>query len=153
VTEKVVLDASVVVDLFAGRDEKRVRAAEAAFKCFQEKGVRLYAPKLLLVEVAGVLVRFMPPERAAPAISILRELVITVSDAVFYEDALELALSTGSRGADSYYMGLAKVVGAVLVTSDKAQATNAKRAGVRSFYIPAEVDKLLEMLGCQHGRS
>ncbi|UXD22234.1 hypothetical protein IPA_02780 [Ignicoccus pacificus DSM 13166] len=151
--DKVVLDASVVIDLFAGRNKERVRVTEALFECFQKKGIKLLAPRLLLVEVAGVLVRFIPPERVASVISILKESVITVPDDIFYEDAVELALSTGSRGADSYYLGVAKVMDAVLVTSDKVQAINAKRAKIRSFYVLSEGNDLLAMLGCHDGGS
>ncbi len=145
---KIVLDASLLVDLFAGRDERRVETAEAVFRCLQKKEVKLFAPKLLFVELAGVLVRFIPPKEVSLILSAIRNAVIAVADEVFYEEAIELALSTGSRGADSYYMGLAKIMDAVLVTSDKVQALNAKRAGLRSFYVLHEKESLLNALGC-----
>ena len=64
VEKYIVLDASVVVDLFAGRDRDRVDAAEKLFKCIKDSGksIRVFAPRLFMAEVTGVLVRFIPKD-------------------------------------------------------------------------------------------
>jgi len=143
---RVVVDASLSVDLFVGRDPVRVRVAEFFFKLVQDGVIRAYAPRLFLVETAGVTVRFIPRSLAEEAVGKLARLVTIVPDDAFYREAEEAALSTGSRGADAYYIGLARVLNAPLVTNDKTQATNAKRAGVKAFYLIEEVEDFREFL-------
>ncbi len=147
---RLVVDASLAVDLFAARSRERVEAAEAVFRCLSERGVQLYAPRLFLVEAVGVLVRFLPPRLVETVADRLREEVTLVGDEVFHEEAVEAALATGSRGADAYYIGLARVLDAVLATSDRVQAVNATRLGVRAYYVlnPGELEELLRELGC-----
>ncbi len=57
-------------------------------------------------------------------------------------------MRTGSRGADSYYIGLAGLLNAVLVTSDRVQAQNAKRAGIQAYYALKDLSEVLQHLGC-----
>ena len=50
-TEKglLVIDASIAIDLFAGKDAGRVRSAERVFECVSSKGISVYAPRLFVV--------------------------------------------------------------------------------------------------------
>ena len=146
------IDASVAVDLLAGSEESRVNAAEEVFSCLA-RGHVLYAPRLFLVEVAGVLARRLERKLVDEAVSRLRDVVVLVGDSAFYTEALEAAASTGSRGADAYYIGLARVLNAVLVTADRVQALNAAKAGVRAYYILDEDERreLLRLLDCRPG--
>ena len=50
-----VIDASVLIDIFAPRDEKRRRLAVEFLRL--AKGSPKYAPNMLLVELAGVISR------------------------------------------------------------------------------------------------
>jgi hypothetical protein len=77
---RIIIDTSVYIDLFSERNEKRVQLAEKLFNCtnllecdpnpwlrhhrrIKSKGnsVRLYGPRLLLIELAGVLIRYTLP--------------------------------------------------------------------------------------------
>ncbi len=109
------------------------------FDMVQRNEVEAYAPRLFLAEVAGVIVRFVPKAVSEEALRKLMGLVITVPDDLFYRKAIEIALSTGSRGADAYYIGLAITLNAPLVTNDRKQATNARRAKVKAFYLVEEM--------------
>ncbi|MCE4600983.1 MAG: hypothetical protein F7C38_05400 [Desulfurococcales archaeon] len=104
--EKLVFDTSVAVDLFAGWEELRVVSAEKVFGCVAR----------------GVVGR-------------LRDEVTLVGDDLYFTEAVETALATGSRGADSYYIGLARTLNAPLATSDRVQALNAKKSKIKAFYI------------------
>ncbi len=75
---RLVIDASVAVDLFAGREERRVLAAERLFRCLSGKNVKVYVPRLFLVKVAGVLVRFLPQSMVKQVIERLSEEVLLV---------------------------------------------------------------------------
>ena len=79
-----------------------------------EAGYRCLAPRLFLAEVAGVLVRFLSPSIVRGVVEGLRDEVTLVGDDLYFTEAVEIALTTGSRGADSYYIGLAKSLGHVL---------------------------------------
>lgn len=149
------MDASVVVDLFAGRSLDRALASEELFNCIKSSGVRVYVPRLFLVEVAGVLVRFLEPSIVEEVAERLRDEFVLIGDDLYFEESVEAALATGSRGADAYYVGLAVALNAVLATSDRVQARNARRAGVEAYYILDEDErrKLLQLLGCQAGSS
>ncbi len=61
----------------------------------------VYAPRLFLTEVAGVLVRFLPPHIVRGVVERLRDEVTLVGDDLYFAEAVEIALSTGSRGAGS----------------------------------------------------
>ena len=149
--KRVVVDASVAIDLFAGRDRARVEAAEKIFMCFKagSSRVKVFAPRLFLAEVSGVLVRFLPPSRVRSVVRRLESEIVTVGDDLYFRESVEVALRTGSRGADSYYIGLAGILNAILITSDRVQALNAKRAGVQAYYTLEEVSDVLKHLGCQ----
>lgn len=149
--EKLVIDASVAIDLFASREELRVVSAEKVFECVARQGIAVYAPRLFLAEVAGVLVRFLPPNIVRGVVERLRDEVTLVGDDLYFTEAVEVALATGSRGADSYYIGLAETLNAPLATSDKVQALNAKKSRIRSFYIlnKHDLEDLLNILNCK----
>ncbi len=117
---RVVVDASIVIDLFAGRDKARIEAAERIFECFKTRGssVKVFAPRLFLAEVSGVLVRLLQRSQVRSVIQRLEREIVTVGDDLYYRESIEIALKTGSRGADTYYIGLAKILDAALITSD-----------------------------------
>ncbi len=148
---KLVIDASLAIDLFAGRDVRRVALAEEVFRCAASSNIRVYVPRLFLVEVAGVLVRFLAPSLVEEVVNRLEEEISIIGDDLYFERAVKIALATGSRGADAYYIGLAEAIRAPLATSDKVQAQNAKRAGVRAYYVldEKELEELTRLFRCR----
>ncbi len=149
--KKLVVDASVAVDLFAGKDPHRTDAAEKVFRCFLSNSIYVYAPRLFLVEVAGVLVRFLSHNIVKDIVERLSEEILIIGDDLYFEKSVKIALATASRGADAYYIGLAETLNAPLATSDKVQAQNARKVGTKSFYIlnRRELEELIKLLDCK----
>jgi len=146
-----VVDASLIVDLFAAKDEARALRAEKVLECVKRRKIDVYVPRLFLVEVAGVLVRYLAPTDVEHVVDALSSEVIPVGDEAYFKISLEIALATGSRGADSYYLGLARILNMPLATSDRVQAQNARKAGIKSFYIlnNNELEELMKYMSCK----
>ena len=98
-----------------------------------------------------VLVRFLPPNIVRGVVERLREETTLVGDDIYFTEAVETALATGSRGADSYYIGLAKTLNTPLATSDRVQALNAKSPRSKVFYIlnKQDLEDLIDILNCK----
>ena len=81
----------------------------------------------------------------------LRGEITIVGDDLYFEKSIEIAVATGSRGADAYYIGLAEMLDAPLATSDKVQAQNARKAGAKAFYVLDKrgLKELIKLLGCK----
>ncbi len=81
----------------------------------------------------------------------MRRRLVSFGDDLYFERAVKIALATGSRGADAYYIGLAEAIRAPLATSDKVQAHNAKRVGVRAYYVldEKELKELIQLFKCR----
>jgi len=146
-----VVDASLIVDLFAAKDEARALRAEKVLECVKRRKINVYVPRLFLIEVAGVLVRYLTPTTVERVVDTLSNEVILVGDEAYFNISLEIALATGSRGADSYYLGLARILNVPLATSDKVQAQNARKAEIKSFYIlnNNELEELIKYMNCK----
>ncbi len=95
--------------------------------------------------------RFLSPNLARDIVKRLNEEIIIIGDDLYFEKSIKIALATGSRGADAYYISLAEILGVPLATSDKVQAQNARKAGVKAFYIPnkRELEELIKLLSCK----
>lgn len=102
-------------------------SAEKIFGCVARQDTSVFAPHLFLAKVAGILVRFLPPRIVRGVVHRLRNAITLVGDDVYFTEAVETALATGSRDADSYYICLAKTLNAPLATSVRIQALNAKK--------------------------
>ena len=148
--EAAVVDTSVFADyflLFEGNRERHVRARQV-LDLFSEKGVRVYVPFLCEVELKGVLVRHVEPARVIEIVNRVMDFVNVFEESALRGLASEVALHTGSRAVDSYFIALSRLVEASLVTSDRVMKANAARFGVRSYYIldPRDFSSLLEGL-------
>jgi len=88
---RIVIDASVYIDLFAGRSKERVQIAEELFNCIKSKRgrIRLYGPRLLLVELAGVLIRYIPPRIVSDIVERVKMEVVLLDDGVFCDACLK----------------------------------------------------------------
>ena len=60
--------------------------------------------------------------------------------------AFEVALKTGSRAADAYFIATAKLTNSVLITNDRIMADNAKKFGVEAYYLIEEINDAMERL-------
>jgi len=143
---RIVLDASIVVDAYAGRSKERREAVLSLLEMLDAVGAELVEPRLFVVEIAGVLVRYIKPEDVVRVLALLEGVARLVPETEYWGLAKDIALKTGSRAADSYYIAVARLTDALLVTSDRPQAVSARRAGVEAYYLPAERDELFRLL-------
>ena len=61
-SKRVVVDASLIIDLYTAPDDMRASIAEEVLSWITTGLVEAYAPKLLMVEVLGVLARYLSDE-------------------------------------------------------------------------------------------
>ena len=60
--------------------------------------------------------------------------------------AFEVALKTGSRATDAYFIATAKLTNSILITNDRIMSTNAKKYGVEAYYLIEEFNDAKERL-------
>ena len=138
--KRVVVDASLIIDLYAAPNDMRASIAEEVLSWITAGLVEAYAPKLLMVEVLGVLARYLSEEDLELVTSSFPPIKL-VPEEVFYNEAIRIARSTGSRAADAYYIAVTSIVSGILLTNDKQQRQNAKKAGIEAYYLIEEKEK------------
>ncbi len=122
----IVTDASIWVSSLIHGDVNRA-ASRRWLREQTERGVQLFAPILLLAEVAGATARRSGRprvgQRALEDLEMLEGLELVAVDATLGRASAVVALSVGLRGADAVYVALAQDLGARLVTWDREQLT------------------------------
>jgi len=160
---KVVLDTSIIVKAilkpgrWLPRDiyEREIKTHEKSrllIRFLKEKRIKVLLPFAALVEVAGVLTRLTSKSLAREVVESLRT---TENYQVIYEEEIrdsvvDLALETGASGFDTYFMTIAKLYNATLITDDEPMAIYAERIGIDTILVRrinkreliAKIDKL-----------
>ncbi|RLI14045.1 PIN domain-containing protein [Candidatus Bathyarchaeota archaeon] len=139
-----VVDASVLVDVFAPREEGRRRLAIELLRLAQSRPK--YAPNILLVELAGVISRY-DTDLAELAVDYARRNMILLDEAAILATCLDVAFRTGCRASDAYYIATAKLTNSTLISNDRIQVENARKAGIAAYYLIGERDAVLRRLG------
>lgn len=128
---RVVLDASVLISAFKENEPEHSASAdflEAAIA----RSVALCSPALLFPEIAGAFARpARNPDYAARVIREMRallEIEVYPLDADLASNAEAIAQNFLLRGADAFYVALARRFGAVLVTLDRKMLVRAMPA-------------------------
>ena len=132
-----VVDVSVFADyylLYPGRRWRHERARRL-LDALSRRGLPVYEPFIFEVELRGVLVRGLPPTKVLEIVNVTLDYVNIVPEEPLHGRAAEVALLTGSRAVDAYYVATALLAGGALVTSDRVMAANARRVGVEAYYI------------------
>ncbi|BAD84380.1 predicted nucleic acid-binding protein, containing PIN domain [Thermococcus kodakarensis KOD1] len=145
---KVVLDTSVVVNLFSSFYPDRSEVAKRIAKLSEMGILEIYAPRLGEFEFVSVLSRFLSQEMVREAHEIYMELVADfVGEGLLSDRILELAFSTGHRIPDLYFVATAQHINALLLTNDRKMAEMARSAGVKAFYLTEEADEFFKLAG------
>jgi len=132
----VVVDTSVFVDTVFEYDESRTKMAEDMLEIIQNASLEIVNPVLFKVEVAGVLSRRLPKDQVDLIVKDILEDVRLISNP---DDlAFEIAIKTGSRAADAYFIATAKLTNSILITNDKIMADSAKKYGIKAYYLIEE---------------
>ena len=84
--------------------------------------------------------RRIDPKNALDIINIVVEHITVIDEKLFHDKAAEIALLTGCRAVDAYYIATAKHVGAILITSDRTMRDNASKSGVEAYYLLSNKD-------------
>lgn len=140
--QTVVVDTSVFADyyFFYSKKPERHERARAVLDKLSSLGLLVYEPFLFEVELRAVLVRRIKPEQALEIVGIVLRHVNVIGEELIHDKAAEIALFTGCRAVDAYYIATAKYVNAVLVTNDKAMKYNASKAGTEVYYLLNDED-------------
>lgn len=138
----VVIDASVFADyyfLYPKRIERYERARRVLDK-ISYLGLPVYEPFLLEIELKAVLVRRLEPKLVIEIVSKTLDHVNIVEENEIHDLASEIALATGCRAVDSYYIATTKKFNVVLITNDKVMKLNASKMNVKAYYLLEDTD-------------
>jgi predicted nucleic acid-binding protein len=121
----ITIDTSIFIDLLFEYDSSRTLKAEETLNIILERGLEIINPTVFKVELAGVLTRRMQIDRA---LEIIKDILSEVKLIPNPDDlAFEVALKTGSRATDAYFIATAKLTNSILITNDRIMSTNAKK--------------------------
>lgn len=135
----IVIDTSVWLDLFLENSGRR-EAAEDVLSI----ETTIYEPEVFKVELAGTLSRRFNKKEVLGFIDEVLTKVKLVENPG--ELAFQIALNTGCRAIDSYFVAAAKLTNSFLVTNDKIMVRNARKAGVEAYYLVEDVGKVVRLL-------
>ncbi|RLI77593.1 PIN domain-containing protein [Archaeoglobales archaeon] len=139
-----VVDTSVFVDSILEYDKSRTKMAEDLLEIIQNASLEIVDPFLFKVELVGVLSRKLPRNRVELIVKDILEDVRLIPNP---DDlAFEVAIKTGSRAADAYFIATAKLTNSILITNDKIMVNNARGYGIEAYYLIEEFDKAVERL-------
>ena len=136
----VVVDTSVWLDLFL-EDSERKKVAEELMKAIE---TTIYEPEVFKIELAGTLSRRFRKDDVLSFVDEVMAKVRLVENP--NELAFQVAVNTGCRAIDAYFIATAKVTGSILITNDKVMAKNAKKYGIEAYYLIEEFDKALNRI-------
>jgi len=139
---RVAVDVSVFADYYVMYPQRvdRYNRSRAVLDLLSSIGAEVYEPFILDIELRSVLVRKLKPSTVLEIVRAILESVIIVDESELHDVAAEIALRTGCRAVDSYYIAAAKRYSAILITSDRVMKLNAEKAGVDSFYLLSDED-------------
>ncbi len=136
----VVIDTSVWLDLFLENSDRETIAEEL----MNVVRTVIYEPEVFKIELAGTLSRRFRKNDVLNFIDDVLTKVRLVDNP--NKLAFQIALNTGCRAIDSYFIATAKLTNSVLITNDKVMANNAKKAGIEAYYLIEEFDKAINKI-------
>lgn len=138
----VIVDVSVFADyyFFYPRKPERHERARRVLDGVSMLGIPVYEPFIFEIELRAVLVRKISPEQVLEIVDRVLRHVNIVEERWIHDKAAEVALLTGYRAVDAYYIAASKHLDAVLITSDKVMKQNALKAGVETYYLLDDKD-------------
>ena len=140
----IVLDTSVIVDSLLPKLGERYKKANELLK--RVKDLRVYAPKILKVELAAILGRKKSADLVRKFVDDLTSEIDLISEEVLFDIAYEIAFLVKGRAVDIYFIATAKLTNSILITNDKVMAKNAKKYGIEAYYLIEEFDKAVNRI-------
>ena len=148
ILKSMIVDVSVFVDYFViveGREDRHRIAVEFLNK-LSDRGAIVYEPFVFEVELCAVLVRYIEPKCVMEILEVVLNHIAMIKEDELHSDAKAIALKTGCRVIDAYYIATAKLVDAILVTNDSIMKSNADRVGVEVYYLAKDYERLHRIL-------
>ena len=139
----IVIDTSVLVDYVFEEDATRNNTAKETLKLV--KGLRVFAPRILLIEFVAVARRLGMAISKLDVVRLTADFVLLSEDTIF-DEAFKIAERVHPRAADAYFIATAKLTNSILVTNDKIMANNTKKYGIEAYYLIEEFDNAVERL-------
>ena len=112
-----------------------MRNARAIIRALEESELNIYVPKVCVVETAAVVTRLADKKFALKISKGVLYSYEVLDEPFLFDSAWAVAMGTGCSGFDSYFIALARINGAVLLTDDKGMHFHAKKVGVDSILI------------------
>jgi uncharacterized protein len=142
----IVVDTSVFIDLIFEYNSARTRSAEEMFSILEEKGLTILEPDLFKIELTGQIARRVKRDLAPKICEEIFQELDFIGTSEIFDKALSIALETGSRAADSFYIAAAEVKEAILISNDRLQIENAKKAGIEVYSLLQDQELLKKLL-------
>ncbi|MDI9643296.1 MAG: type II toxin-antitoxin system VapC family toxin, partial [Archaeoglobales archaeon] len=101
-------------------------------------------PRVFRVELTGALARRFDKSDVSNFIEEIMSKVVLIDNPD--EIAYQIALNTGCRAIDAYFIATAKLTNSILITNDRIMAENAKKYGIEAYYLIDEFDKAIERI-------
>ncbi len=122
------------------RKPERHERARAVLDKLSNLSLPVYEPFLFEVELRAILVRRINPKEVLEILDIVLGHVNVINEELIHDKASEIALLTGCRTVDAYYIATTKYVDAALVTSDRTMKENALKSNVEAYYLLNDED-------------
>ena len=98
------------------------------------------------MELVGVLSRFKRREEVKRILEISKFINVLPENEIF-EEALDIAFKTHCRAIDSHFIATSKLTNSILISNDRIMVNNAKKYGIKAYYLIEEKEEVLRELG------
>ena len=129
----IVVDASIFIDLIFEYNSERTHSAEELFSILEENGLQIVEPDLFKIELTGQIARRMKKDMASKVCDEIFQKLVFIDTYRTFDKALSIALKTGSRAADSFYIATAIVEETILISNDRFQIGSSKESGIEVY--------------------
>lgn len=144
--DRCVLDTSIIIKsifkpLKSLSDEIYKREMKTHKKCrfiigkIEEGDIDIYIPKVCVVETAAVVKKLANKNLAIKISKSVLDSYEVIEEAFLFDSAWTIAGDTGCSGFDSYFIALARIKNAALLTDDSGMHSHAEEIGVDSLFI------------------
>jgi predicted nucleic acid-binding protein len=155
--DRAVLDTSILIksifepqsslskDLFE-RELATHEKCKTLIRLLANKNIDVYIPKVCIVETAAVVKRLAGRNLAKTISRRAMESYEMIDESILFESAWTVAIDTGCSGFDSYFIALAKIKNAILLTDDSGMYIHARAESVDAALVREITSEWMENL-------